>query len=40
MAKSSFIDVDRVRKAHSVRHVEPIFQHLTEDKKPLMPLFR
>jgi len=29
MAKYAFLDGDRVRKAHSVRRMEPIFQHLT-----------
>lgn len=28
MAKYPFLDGDRIRKAHSVRHIEPIFQRL------------
>jgi len=28
MARYDFLDGERIRKAHSVRHVEPIFQHL------------
>jgi hypothetical protein len=28
MAKSAFIDGERIRKAHSVRRVQSIFQHL------------
>jgi len=28
MAKSAFVDGERIRKAHSVRRVQSIFQHL------------
>ncbi len=28
LAKYDFLDGERIRKAHSVRHIEPIFQRL------------